>query len=184
MINRNPLSRRDFLRLLGVGTAAIMTAPSISLASTRKPERVLSFYNLHTGEKVKASYWVNGRYIPSELARINHILRDYREDTQIRMDVHLLDALFQLQQKLHVPKREIHVVSAYRSPKTNAMLREASAGVAKKSMHLEGKAIDLRIPGVDLRHVYNGAKSMQAGGVGYYAKSDFVHIDTGKVRYW
>lgn len=183
-MNNNPVSRRDFLRLLGVGTAALIAAPSISLASTRKPERVLSFYNLHTGEKTKATYWANGRYIPSELARINHILRDFREDAQVRMDVHLLDTLYQLQQKLHVPKREIHVISAYRSPKTNNMLREANGGVARKSMHLEGKALDLRIPGVDLRHVYNGARSLQAGGVGYYAKSDFVHIDTGKVRHW
>lgn len=184
MMNKPPVSRRDFLRLLGVGTAAIITAPSISLASTRKPERVLSFYNLHTGEKVKSTYWVNGRYIPSELARINHLLRDHRQDLQTRMDLHLLDALYALQKKLEIPKREIHVISAYRSPKTNNLLRESGSGVAKKSMHLEGKAIDIRIPGVDLRHVYSGAKSMQAGGVGYYAKSDFVHIDTGKVRYW
>lgn len=184
MMNNKPVNRRDFLRLLGVGTVGLIAAPSISLASTRKPERVLSFYNLHTGEKAKVAYWVNGRYIPSELARINHILRDHRLDLQTRMDVHLLDALYKLQQKLEVPKREIHVISAYRSPKTNALLREASAGVAKKSMHLEGKAIDIRIPGVDLRHVYNGAKSLAAGGVGYYAKNDFVHVDTGKIRYW
>jgi len=184
MTNNNPVSRRDFLRLLGVGTATIIAAPGISLASTRQPERVLSFYNLHTGEKLKATYWANGRYVPSELASINHLLRDYREDSQVRMDVHLLDALYNLQQKLHVPKREIHVISAYRSPKTNAMLREANGGVAKNSMHIVGKAVDLRIPGVDLRHIYNGARSLKAGGVGYYAKNDFVHVDTGRVRYW
>lgn len=184
MTHNKTVSRRDFLRLVGVGTAGLIVAPSLSLASTRKPERVLSFYNLHTGEKIRSTYWVNGRYIPAELARINHLLRDHRQDLQTRMDVHLLDTLYTLQKKLDVPKREIHVISAYRSPKTNTLLRESGSGVAKKSMHLEGKAIDIRIPGVDLRHVYNGAKSLQAGGVGYYARSEFVHIDTGKVRYW
>lgn len=184
MMDNNSVNRRDFLRLLGVGAAGLLVAPSIGMASTRKPERVLSFYNLHTGEKMKSTYWVNGHYIPSELAKLNHLLRDHREDTQTRMDVHLFDALYKLQQKLGVLKREIHVISAYRSPKTNAMLHEASSGVAKKSMHVEGKAIDIRMPGVDLRHVYNGAKSLKAGGVGYYAQNDFVHVDTGKVRYW
>lgn len=157
---------------------------SINLDNTLEPAiRRVHLYNLHTGESANVVYKEAGELIPDAFAEINMVLRDYRNDQVRDMDVNLIDLLDNLSRKLEV-NRPFNVISGYRSPATNAMLRERSSGVAKHSMHIDGKAIDIRVPGVQLRHLRNVAKEIKRGGVGYYASSDFVHVDTGRVRYW
>ena len=111
------------------------------------------------------------------------MLRDHRSDELTAMDPSLLDLLYNLQQKTqgHGP---FHVISGYRSPSTNNKLRKNSKGVAKKSLHMQGRAIDIRLPGSELKTLQHAALSLQAGGVGYYPKSNFIHLDTGRVRFW
>lgn len=179
------LTRRDFLKTAGVG-GLLLVSPLASAKITSLPgqERKLSFRNLHTGEKLTATYWAEGEYISDELAAIDHLLRDHRRDVQTHMDRKLFDQLYALQLKLGKEKGTIHVISGYRSPQTNAQLRRNSSGVAKKSLHTLGQAIDLRMPGVELKHLRKAALEMKAGGVGYYPRSNFVHLDTGRPRFW
>jgi uncharacterized protein YcbK (DUF882 family) len=118
-----------------------------------------------------------------ELAAINHLLRDHRTGAVASIDTRLLTQLSLLQQKIDYAG-DIHVISGYRSPKTNAGLQRASTGVAKRSLHMQGRAMDLRLPGIELKHLREAALSMRAGGVGYYPKSDFIHLDTGRARFW
>ena len=184
------LDRRSFL---GLGAAAAATAlvPARALAATRveaakAPERVLSFFNTHTGERLKTAYCCGGVYQPESLAEINHILRDFRVNETKSIDTNLLDLLHELGGTLHVDQ-PFHIISGYRSPHTNSMLRErggATTGVATKSLHMVGKAIDIRIPGVKLDHLRGAARSLKLGGVGYYPSSNFVHVDVGRVRFW
>lgn len=179
-------SRRRFLQT-GLGACGLLALPltaSIAEAAIRKPyEKKLSFLNLHTGERTRAVYWASGRYIPEGMRAINHVLRDHRSNERRAIDHDLFDLLYLLQLKLNT-QQEIHVVSAYRSPATNAKLAAQSDGVAKNSMHTLGKAIDIRIPGRKLSDLRTAAMSLQAGGVGYYPSSNFVHLDTGHFRYW
>jgi uncharacterized protein YcbK (DUF882 family) len=175
--------------LLAAPPKKIKIGPSIIIkkgtkaTSKAKSVRFLAFDNLHTGEKTKLVYWEKGRYVKGALSEINHVLRDHRTNEAARIDKALLDQLFILHTKLgsHKP---FQVISAYRSPKTNAMLREHSGGVAQKSMHVQGRAIDIRLQDKDVLYIRNAALAMNAGGVGYYPDSKFVHIDTGKVRKW
>jgi len=180
------LSRRRFLRA-GLGTCAVLALPmgaSAAHAAIRRPfEKKLSFLNLHTGERTQATFWANGRYIPESMRAINHVLRDHRTGDRRPIDPQLFDLLHLLQHKLGT-KQEFHVISAYRSPATNAKLAEQSGGVAKNSMHTHGKAIDIRLPGRKLSDIRAAAMSLQMGGVGYYPSSNFVHLDTGNFRYW
>lgn len=179
-------SRRRFLRA-GLGACAALTLPmaaSSAHAAIKKPfEKKLSFLNLHTGERTQAIYWANGRYIPEGLRAINYVLRDHRTNDRRAIDPDLFDLLHLLQYKLGT-KQEFHVISAYRSPATNAKLAIQSGGVAKDSMHTHGKAIDIRLPGRKLSDLRTAALSLQMGGVGYYPSSNFVHLDTGRVRFW
>jgi uncharacterized protein YcbK (DUF882 family) len=177
--------RREFL-LAGLLTAAGCLFPYKAGAALSKffsDERKLSFYNTHTGEKIKAVYCEQGAYVPQALTDINHILRDFRTGEVKEIDTGLLDLLFTLQQKLG-STAPFHVISGYRSPKTNALLRTASKGVAGHSLHLHGKAIDIRLPGCDLKTLQRAALELKRGGVGYYPRPDFVHVDVGRVRYW
>lgn len=181
------LSRRRFLTL-GAGAALALAAGPVlagpaPLTTPVAGERRLSFLNLHTGETLKTTYWQDGQYVSEELAAINHVLRDFRVNTPGDMAPQLMDLLYVLQHDLGT-NQPFHVISGYRSPKTNAMLHEHSSGVAKNSRHMLGQAIDIRVPGVDLKHLYKTALNLRAGGVGYYAKSDFVHVDVGPVRTW
>ena len=145
--------------------------------------RSLKFYHTHTGRSVEASYYVNGSYNPHALEDLNVFLADWRDAKQIEIDPQLLDFLWQIQQKSgNVGVFE--VISAYRSSQTNEMLRETSSGVAQASQHVLGKAIDVRLRGLDTAQLRDTARELQLGGVGYYAASDFVHIDTGRPRYW
>ena len=178
-------TRRDFLKTTAALTATLL-APAVSAKPTLEPvqgERQLKFYNLHTGEHLKATYWADGIYIPDEMTAINNILRDYRTGDIKKMDPQLMDLLYALQNRVE-HKNAFNVISGYRSPKTNAKLHRLSNGVATHSLHMKGKAIDIRLPGVELKHLRKAALSLHAGGVGYYPKSNFIHVDTGRPRFW
>ena len=174
--------RRRFI--LAGAALAVCGAPIKSWASTpRQPERVLGFYNLHTGESLDQPYRVGDTYLPSALADIDWLLRDFRTDDVRRIDPGLLDFLYELRRVMKCDE-PFHVISGYRSPKTNAMLAKASGGVAKKSFHMKGMAIDVRLPGRNLTKLRQAAVNLRRGGVGFYPGSDFVHLDTGRVRFW
>lgn len=145
--------------------------------------RTLSFYNTHTGEFLKETYWENGSYNSYALNKINYILRDFRNGEIKPIDINLIDLLYVIKSQLNSDE-PIHIISGYRSPTTNQFLRKISTGVASKSMHIEGKAVDIYIPGVPLHVLRDTAINLRAGGVGYYPASNFVHIDTGRVRFW
>jgi uncharacterized protein YcbK (DUF882 family) len=188
------ISRRAFLRA-GTGIVASAAFSSFAvpaLAKVAAPAlagvkgidcRTLSLECLRSGERLKADYWVEGRYVPDELARINKVLRDVRSGEVHAIEPKLLDLLHRLGTELDA-NSGIQVISAYRSPATNAMLQKKSSAVATKSLHMKGQAIDLRIPGRRLEHIHQAALKLGGGGVGYYPKSNFVHVDTGRVRRW
>jgi uncharacterized protein YcbK (DUF882 family) len=184
-LTRHRISRRDFLAAGLVTTTAFLFPFSAAgaVAGVLSSERTLSFHNTHTGESMKALYWNEGSYVPQTLADINYVLRDYRTGEVKEIDTDLLDLLFALHQKLEstVP---YHVISGYRSPATNSLLSIMSKGVAKNSLHIQGKAIDIRLPGYELKTLQRAAVDLRRGGVGYYPSSDFVHVDVGRVRYW
>ncbi|MDZ7839310.1 MAG: DUF882 domain-containing protein [Gammaproteobacteria bacterium] len=146
-------------------------------------DRVLAFRNLHTNDSIKCRYWSGGAYDPVALEDIAFVLRDHRADEMTEIDTELLDLLALVRYKLGV-KKPYHVISGYRSPQTNAMLRAKSSGVAKKSQHMLGKAIDVRLPSVPLAELRQVGLDLKGGGVGYYPKSDFVHLDVGRPRFW
>ena len=145
--------------------------------------RELAFYNLHTGENLKTVYWAEGGYLPDALADINHILRDYRNDQTLPIEIPLLDLLHGLHSTLGTVQ-PFHIVSGYRSPATNATLAANTDGVAKGSLHMQAKAVDLYIEGVPLDELRRAAIALRGGGVGYYPKSNFVHVDIGRIRSW
>ena len=176
-------ARRDLFKL-GVGLA-VSTVPGLATASAlvNAPSRQVAFHNLHTGESLDAVYWEEGRYMSGALAEVNHVLRDYRSGDVHPIDPRLLDLLDSLSTRLET-KGPFHVISGYRSPKTNAMLHARSSGVASKSLHMKGLAIDIRLADVDLARLHKAALSLRAGGVGYYPYEQFVHVDVGPVRQW
>ena len=158
-------------------------SPSLVQASLPDEPRVLALNNLHTGETLESCYFNGHRYVRSELKRLNHICRDFRRNEVHPMDKGLFDQLTRIQ-TLIGSEAEVQIISGYRSPATNEMLRQNSNGVAQKSFHMMGKAFDFRLDGVPLKQVHEAALSIKAGGVGYYPRSGFVHIDTGPVRNW
>ena len=145
--------------------------------------KTLAFEHTHTGDKLKLTYFERGNYIKDALQEINYLLRDFRTDDIYPIDTALLDQLFDLKQTLGVNK-PFHIISGYRSPFTNALLRKYSHGVAEHSFHTRGMAIDIRLEGVSSRMIRNAALSMAQGGVGYYPRNNFVHLDTGNFRTW
>lgn len=175
-------NRRRFLAS-ATGILGLLVAPRAFASPQAGGERALNFYNLHTGESIRTTYWADGDYIPEQLTAIDHLLRDHRTNQVQMMDRELYDLLFALQQKIG-RNGTYHVISGYRSPKTNAMLNNTTSGVAKRSLHTRGKAIDIRLPGTELKHLRQAALSLKAGGVGYYPKSNFIHVDTGRPRFW
>ena len=176
------LSRRGFLTSIA-GAAVTLTAPNVIASAIQVRDRELSFHNTHTGEKLSATFWSDGKYLDDGIEEINWILRDHRAGIASPIDPKLLDLLYQLQTKVE-HQGEFHVISGYRSPATNDMLNKRSSGVAKRSYHMQGKAIDVRMPGFDSRQLHKAAISLKGGGVGYYSSSNFVHLDVGRVRYW
>tara|TARA_B100000989_G_scaffold296048_1_gene278413 strand:- start:162 stop:725 length:564 start_codon:yes stop_codon:yes gene_type:complete len=185
------LSRRQFLVGFG-GAMAAASAPQLASASINATTRnsgliaakTLSFASTHTGEKGTFTFMEHGKYVGEEIARMNQLMRDHRTGDVEQMDVNLFELLANLLDKVDASDKEIQIISAYRSPKTNAKLAANSNGVAKKSYHMRGMAMDIRVPGVDLGHLHKAALDLKAGGVGKYASSNFIHVDTGRVRFW
>jgi len=145
--------------------------------------KIIALENINTGDKLKLAYFEQGRYVKEALQEINYLFRDFHSGDVHPIDPTLLDQLYDLKQNLGVT-RPVHIISGYRSPFTNAQLRKQSHKVARHSLHMEGRAIDIRIEGVSTKHIRNAAIAMQRGGVGYYPRSNFVHLDTGKIRVW
>ncbi len=152
-------------------------------APARVDVRALSFYNLHTTERLNIAYFKNGRYQTQALRKIDYILRDHRSGEIKTIQRPLLDLLFELSGQIEASCC-FHVISGYRSPKTNALLRNRSKGVANGSLHMQGRAIDIRVPGCTSSRLQQVCRDLKAGGIGYYPASDFVHVDTGRVRFW
>jgi uncharacterized protein YcbK (DUF882 family) len=179
------VSRRKLLKM-GLVAAVPALIPGAAMATYRvipKRSRSLAFYNLHTGESLKTTYFANGEYISGALAEINFILRDWRENEVKPIDPALLDLLVGIHRRL-ATKEPFQIISGYRTPKTNAMLHFSTEGVAVRSLHLDGKAIDICVEGRSLKNVRRAAMSMLGGGVGYYPRTGFVHVDTGRIRFW
>jgi uncharacterized protein YcbK (DUF882 family) len=187
--SRAPLiPRRDVLRWLALGPAAL-SLQQLAVADALVAEKVavapreLSLRNLHTAEKAHVRYFEDGRYLPDAMKQLNHLLRDHRSGESAVIDPRLFD-------QLHVlaagAKCEAHyeIISGYRSSASNEKLRSGSSGVARQSLHMEGRAIDVRLPRLNCSRLRDLAIGLNLGGVGYYAKSDFVHLDTGRVRTW
>ena len=178
------MNRRYFLGMaLSAAAAPVAASPFFSRRSAERP-RVLSFRHLHTDEWVDVTYRIGDTYQRSALLRLNQFFRDFRTGDVTTMDPQLFDILYDLKLRLGDPDARFDVISAYRSPATNARLRKASSGVAKNSLHLHGQAIDVRFPDLSTRRLRDAAVSLGRGGVGYYRRSDFVHLDTGAVRSW
>lgn len=174
--------RRRFLRGAGAAGAALLLP--LGIAWARVPERrTLAFVHTHTGEELSSVYFEAGQYRSSELERINHLLRDFRTGDVHPIDTGVLDILADLR-VLADRDEPYEVISGYRSPLTNAALRRHSSGVAEHSLHLQGRAVDVRLPGFATSKLRELALGMARGGVGFYAQSDFVHLDNGRLRYW
>ena len=178
------VSRRRFLRgvLMGVPAAVALAGPGRALASGLE-RRDLALVHTHTAERLAVEYYCAGSYDDCALAALDHMLRDHRTGEWVAMDRGLFDLLHDL---AAVADREpkFEIISGYRSPQTNSMLNARSNGVARRSLHMDGKAVDVRLVGYRTDRLRDLAISMKRGGVGYYAKSDFVHVDTGRVRTW
>lgn len=181
---RQGLSRRKFLGTLATGIAgAMMLSPEEVFAKAFGERRQISLVNLHTNEQLKVSCCPNRRHDASTLHRFNELLRDHRTDQVHRMDAGLLDILSAVAALTH-SEGVFQVVCGYRSPQTNAMLHQMGVGVAENSLHMVGKAIDIRLSDVSTKTLRRAGIALQHGGVGYYRQADFVHLDTGQFRTW
>ena len=184
-MNDVKIGRRDFIGL-GMLGFVLSFFPGRVLAAARSPltiERSLSLQNIHTGESLNTVYWAEGDYLPEALDDLNYILRDHRTGEIKPIGTQLLDLLHALSEKL-CARRPFHIISGYRSQATNDLLRRCGRGVARNSLHIQGKAVDIRLPGCDLPVLRESAMGLRGGGVGYYPRPSFVHMDIGKVRYW
>lgn len=179
------MNRRTFFtRAMAMTPLLLLSSPSTILASiARLEEKTLSFYHTHTLKELSIVYFKNGSYIPNALTKINNFLKDFRTGDIHPIDPALLDLLHDLRHASG-SKEFFEVISGYRSPHTNAMLRDNSSGVASHSLHMCGKAIDIRLPSFNTDRLHQLALAFQRGGVGYYPQSDFIHLDTGHVRAW
>jgi len=175
--------RRLFTAGLGLGLGAMAFGSAPVMAAVKAPERRLRLANAHTWEKLDIVYWADGDYIPEALSEISHLMRDHRANRAKAMDVKLIDQLYVLVSALETKER-VHILSGYRTPETNAKLRRNSSGVAKYSLHMEARAMDINIPTIRSKAIQQAAIGMKAGGVGHYPGPGFVHIDTGAVRAW
>ncbi len=177
--------RRGFLKHGLLFTAALgFWTPALAEAGTFAPGgRVMALTNVHTGESFKGEYWYDGQYVPAAFREIKSVMRDHRSNEIFPIDPRLIDVLYVLQKRLH-NTAPFGVFSGYRSPKSNALLRQASEGVARGSLHMQGQAIDLNQSGTRLSYLQDAAIRLKSGGVGYYPSSNFVHVDTGRARNW
>jgi len=179
-------SRRRVLKaggaLAGVSAAGLLAGTAYSRETGDVPKRI-ALLNLHTGERLDIDYFRDGIYVASAVAAIEVLLRDFRTGERHAIDPSLMDYLVQVAHTAGVDPA-FSVISGYRSPQTNARLREQSTGVAQHSLHINGRAIDVRVAGIDCADLAAHALDLKRGGVGYYRKSDFVHLDTGAFRTW
>lgn len=174
--------RREFLKRLTAGVAVapwVITAPRARAAVPRS----IAFRHTHTGESLSLTYAVGNEYLPQALSAVDRVLRDHRTHAVHPMDPALLDQLHQLTE-ITGTRSPFQVICGYREPRSNEMLRSRSTGVARQSLHLEGRAVDVRLADVALAELRDAAVSLGAGGVGFYPESNFVHLDTGRVRRW
>ena len=183
----NPSSRREFLKRLALAAPAVLVGDrafaAVDPGTAATASRALTFHHTHTGERLAVEYFARGSYLPDALSAVNRHLRDFRTGDEHVIDPALLDLLHRLRVATG-SDRPFEVISGYRSPRTNQMLRERSNGVAASSLHMAGKAIDIRVADVTLPALRAAAIDLKAGGVGYYPESQFVHVDTGRVRTW
>ncbi len=179
------VNRRQFLSKTVQTTLCCLVPTTLFAANApdRDSARALSFYNLHTGERLKICYFRDRRYQEQALKKIDIILRDHRSGEIKSIERPLLDVLHELSHHI-APSSCFHVISGYRSAATNAQLRKRSRNVASGSLHMQGKAIDIRVPGCASSRLWQVCQNLKLGGAGYYPKSDFVHVDTGRVRCW
>ncbi len=190
------MDRREFLKI-GAVAALLGLFPDTAMAAiARKAKhakvvkakaaatRALHFYNLHTGEKMDVAYFTRGKYSHAALKDINHLFRDYRTGTIKPIDPKLLDCLYSISLKLETHKTPFYIISGYRTPATNALLCRESPNVARHSLHIKGKAADIRLPNRNIASIRRAAVGLKKGGVGYYPDENFVHVDVGNVRYW
>lgn len=182
----HPSDRKARRALGAIGFAALaLTFSTTALQDViaNGDTRTLSFFHTHTKETITVTFKKNGGYDRAELAKLNHFLRDWRNDKETKMNPHLFDILWEVKRDTG-GKAPIQIISAYRSPETNGMLRSRSRGVAKFSQHIQGNAIDFRIPDVSIADLRAAGLRLQRGGVGFYPGSEFVHMDTGSIRHW
>lgn len=174
--------------LLGVFAAtAVVAAPTFSNAAGflkgAGDIRRIRMYSGRTGESIDTIYWIEGEYIPEVIKEINHFMRDWRTGDSVKMDIRTVDIMAASHRLMDVTEPYM-LLSGYRSPKTNAMLRSRSSGVAKNSLHMKGQAADLRLKSRSVGQMAKAASACAAGGVGRYSRSNFVHMDCGPVRSW
>jgi uncharacterized protein YcbK (DUF882 family) len=180
------LTRRNFLFYSGVGLATTLIKPTLSFANIAKGDvRALTLYNIHTDDFVAdIPYFENGKFVKSNLNRLNNLLRDRNTDVVHNIDPTLFDTIYSAQILMGLKNPTINIVSGYRSPATNKAMAAESNNVSRKSYHMSGKAIDFYIEGANIRHVRKSLLYLKQGGVGYYPGSGFVHIDKGYFRTW
>jgi uncharacterized protein YcbK (DUF882 family) len=179
-------TRRRMLRAGGAWVAAsavLSVGRAAQAAAAPLDSKRIGLRNLHTGDELETEFFRNGAYVDDALAAIRVLLRDFRNNEQHAIDPKLMADLVDVAARAGVDP-VFSVISGYRSPQTNERLRERSSGVARHSLHLEGRAIDVRMAGVDCATLASRALDLRLGGVGYYRKSDFVHLDTGAIRTW
>lgn len=180
----NKIDRRDILKLGLTGTLASIVPLSLSSeAHAASNTWRVAFRHAHTGESFNGVYRVGDKYLPDAFERLNFVLRDFRTGEVFPMDPRVIDIVSLVQRKTG-QREPLEILSGYRSPKTNAHLRQVSTGVAKNSFHMYGQAIDMHMKGYSTRNLRKIAMDLRAGGVGYYPKSDFIHVDTGTIRSW
>ena len=182
-LDSTDFNRRKLLKCSAAVIASTAFPQLLQANINISSERTLEFINLHTNEELSCCYWLNGKYSKSGLSRINYILRDHRAEEIYNINASLLDLLYLLRKALG-SQAPFHVISAYRSPASNEKLRKSGSGVAKRSLHMQGKAIDIRLPDIKLSQLRDVAISFEAGGVGYYKRSNFIHLDVGRPRVW
>ncbi len=180
--------RDPFLAMVALSGFVLMLSFVAKESASARPvfpeERRLRLFHTHTGERIDIVYRRGDAYLDDALGRLDHFLRDHRTGQGLHYDPHLFDLLTDLPAAAGKPDAEIAVVCGYRSPWSNEFLRAHTAGVAKHSLHMQARAIDIRLPGVSTRDLRSAALSLHRGGVGYYPRSGFIHVDTGRVTQW
>ncbi|MBR0573799.1 MULTISPECIES: YcbK family protein [Pasteurellaceae] len=177
-------NRRRWLSLGGIVLGSTLLSSTVQAHLSGSKPRSLRFHNINTNEYLVSKFHNGKHFVKKELQKLNYILRDRRTGKITNMDPKLFLKIDQIQKKLALKNAEVKIICGYRTARTNAKMHRRSRGVAKQSYHIKGQAIDLRVTGVPLSRLYQAALSLHNGGVGYYPRSNFVHIDTGPVRTW